>query len=74
MHIKFSSIIPSVKDCLTFLTTHELNILIKNALEILQLKCWWWWWGAGGVQFNTLFTIFKSFVLRTQMMLCFLTG
>lgn len=48
MHIKFSSIIPSVKECLTFLTTHELNILTKNALEILQLK-FWWWWGGGGV-------------------------
>lgn len=69
MHSKFSSIISSIKECLTFLTTHELNILTKNALEILQLKFWWWWWG-GGVQFNTLFTIFKSFVLRTQMLLC----
>lgn len=45
MHSKFS-IIPSVKECLTFLTTHEINILIKNALEILQLK--FWWWGGGG--------------------------
>lgn len=29
MHSKFSSIIPSVKECLTFLTTQKLNILIR---------------------------------------------
>lgn len=52
MHSKFSSINPSVKECLTFLTTHELNILTKNALEILQLKFGWWWGGGGGIQFN----------------------
>lgn len=70
MHIKFSSIIPSVKDCLTFLTTHELNILIRMHWKFCNSN--FGGGGGGGVQFNTLFTIFKSSVLRTQMVLCFL--